>query len=87
MGVASPVEVVASQRYLSWVKARSIVDRRRWRHGDVTPFLKVSLLKFVSATSLPSAIASLLGAWLASGGGVLQREAGAATSGDMARQR
>jgi hypothetical protein len=28
---------------------RSIADRGRWRHDDVTPFLKVSLLTFVSA--------------------------------------
>ena len=56
-------------------------------HGDVTLLLKASLLKFVSATALPSAVASLLDAWYAGGGGVLQREVGAAMSGDVARQR
>jgi hypothetical protein len=75
------------QCYLPWVKARSIVDRRRWSHGNVTPFLKASLLKFVSATALPSAVASLLGAWYAGGGGVLHREVRVAMSGDVARQR
>jgi hypothetical protein len=60
---------------------------RRWRHGGITPFLKASLLKFVSATTLSLAVASLLDAWYAGGGGVLQREVGAAMSGDVARQR
>jgi hypothetical protein len=79
MGAASPIEGVVSQRYRPWVKAWSIVGRRRWRHGDVTPLLKASLLKFVSAMTLPSAVGSLPGAWFASEGGVLQREVGAAT--------
>uniref|UniRef100_A0A804ML05 Uncharacterized protein n=1 Tax=Zea mays TaxID=4577 RepID=A0A804ML05_MAIZE len=37
-------------------------QRRQWRHGNVTPFLKASLVKFVLATALPLVVASLLGA-------------------------
>jgi hypothetical protein len=44
-------------------------------------------VKFVLATALPLVVASLLGAWYAGGGGVLQREVRAAMSGDVARQR
>jgi hypothetical protein len=85
MDVASPVEGVASPALSSL--GESPVHRGQVTVASRCHSLKTSLLKFVLAMTLPSVVASLLDAWYASGGGVLQREVGAATSGDVARQR
>jgi hypothetical protein len=87
LGVASPVEDIVSPIIVFC--GRKPGPSRTGDGGvlDVTPFLKASLLKFVSATSSPSVVAFVFQARFACGGGVLHRGVKAATSGDVARQR
>jgi hypothetical protein len=73
LGVVAPVEGVV---FPNTVFRRRKPGRSRTSDSgvsDVTPFLKASLLKFVSATSSPSTIAFVFQARFACGGGGLLR--------------
>jgi hypothetical protein len=87
LGAASPVEGVVLPSFV--FRGRKPDPPRTDDDGvlDVTPFLKASLLKFVSATSRLRWLLSSFGSRFACGGGGLHREIEAATSGDVAWQR
>jgi hypothetical protein len=86
MDVASPIEGVT---FPNTVFLGRKFGPSRTRDGDVldiTPFMKVSLLKFFSTTTSPSVVVFASRRLYACASGALQHEAEDVASGDVARQ-